>query len=201
MTLSVVTGPTVEPVSLTEAKTHLRVTGSDEDTYISALIAAARVWCENHTGMVFVERSLLWTIDALPSCADAALILPTAPVQSITSIIYTDQDGVETTWDSDLYLLDPDPVRPRLKPAYGESWPSDVRAVMNAVKITFAAGFEDDGASPPSLTANIPAAIIHAMKLAIGHFYEHRMEVSRDLLHDVPLAARALLSPYRIRGF
>lgn len=201
MSLGIVTGPAGEPLSLADAKMHLRVTAADEDAYIAALIAAARGWCEDYTGLVLAEQTLCWRLDALPVCRDASLILPTAPVQSVDSIAYVSMDGTEEIWDPELYMLDPDPKRPRIKPVYGESWPANVRAQMNAVTVTFRAGFTDDGASPPAPGGNAPAPILHAIRLVTGHFYEHRMDASRDQLHEVPLAARTLLGRYKIRGF
>lgn len=184
-----------------EAKTHLRVTGSDEDTYIAGLVGASRLYCESLTGQVFIERTMLWTLDEFPSSSETALILPTAPVQQIDSIVYTGNDGMESTWDSSLYILLTDRIFPRLLPAYGESWPSDVRDIAGAVKINFTGGFEPGDSSPPDYAENVPEAIKHAMKLVIGHLYEHRMEASRDVLQKMPLAAEHLLSPYKIMGF
>jgi len=42
MGLKVVSPPAVEPVTLDEAKAHLRVTIADDDGYIALLIPAAR---------------------------------------------------------------------------------------------------------------------------------------------------------------
>ena len=48
------TPPAVEPVTVAEAKAHLRVDISDDDTYIGTLITAAREWCEE-----YLDRSAL----------------------------------------------------------------------------------------------------------------------------------------------
>lgn len=201
MSLREITTPTVEPLTLAETKEHLRVTGSDDDSYIGGLIIAVRQYCENVTGRYFVERQVRWTLDSFPVCSRTALIIPAAPVQQIDSIVYTDIEGNQATWDALLYDFQYDIVFPRLAPAYGEGWPSDARDVMGAVKIDFTVGYDPSVSSPIDYTQNVPQAIKHAMRLVIGHFYENRLEVTRDGLVKMPLAADHLLSPYRIRGF
>jgi len=195
MTLSVVTEAAAEVLTQAEAKDHLRETGNAEDTFIDGLIKAATRYAENYTGSVFVTRTLKWTIDDFPRNSETALILPSGPVESITSIVYTDTDGISQTWDSGKYLLDKNFYRPRIMPAYNESWPSDVRDQMNAVEITFSAGYDTDG-------DDLPEDIKHAIKLIIGHWYENRQAVVMGSnLQQVPMAATSLLEPYKRYGF
>lgn len=45
-----------EPITLAEAKNHLRVMYDDEDAYIETLITAARQYAENYQNRVYVEK-------------------------------------------------------------------------------------------------------------------------------------------------
>jgi uncharacterized phiE125 gp8 family phage protein len=49
MTSILLTGPAIEPISLAETKTFLRVEHDDEDQLITALIAGARSHIEAQT--------------------------------------------------------------------------------------------------------------------------------------------------------
>ena len=55
MSLTLVSPPAAEPVTLAEAKSHLKLDTSDEDTLIASLITAARARAEWHTGRALVE--------------------------------------------------------------------------------------------------------------------------------------------------
>ena len=57
MELERVTAPGVEPVSVTEAKAHLRVSGSSEDTYIGALIKVATEHAESYLNRRLVQQT------------------------------------------------------------------------------------------------------------------------------------------------
>ena len=200
MTLTVVTQPPAEPVELAEAKTHLRVDFDDHDDYIEGLVKAARRFAENHTGTVFIERTLKYTIDAFPELSSEAIIVPVAPIQSISSIIYTDTDGNEQTWSSDNYILDPDDKRPRILPAYEQDWP-DTRDQINAVQITMKAGYAPLG-SPLDYRTAVPDDIRHALKMLIGHWYEHGADVAMGTtVVQVPMASLSLLWDYKIKAF
>ena len=52
--------PATEPVSLAEAKAHLRVTHNDDDAYITTLIKTARQGIEAQTGLGLISQG--WSV-------------------------------------------------------------------------------------------------------------------------------------------
>jgi len=161
-----VTAPTYEPVSLAEAKAHLRVDIPDEDILISALIVAARQRCELYTNRAFVQRTLRADIDYF---ADE-ICLPYAPIVSITHIKYytAASPSVLTTLSSGVYYLS----RGRVLRNYGQNWePTDSRE--GAVQITYVAGYASTS-SPQYPPSDVPQAVKQAMCLYIGDMYENR---------------------------
>jgi uncharacterized phiE125 gp8 family phage protein len=161
MSLKLITAPTAEPLTPAEAKTHLRVTGSDDDAYITALIVAARQAAEHITGRALMPQT--WEL-ALDEFEDQ-IMLPKPPLTSITSVKYVDADGVLQTMDPAGYQLDDHAVPARLVPAYGTSWPS-TRTQPNAVLVRFACGYAN--------AAAVPQEIKSWMLLRIGMLYENR---------------------------
>ena len=197
--LSLVTAPTAEPVSLDEAKTHLRVTGNDEDLLIDALIKAARQHVEGRDG--WLNRALItqtWDLflDCFPKSSELPIVVPLPPLQSITSITYLDGAGASQTWVVTDYTVDAKSEPGRITPAYGKSYPS-TRNVMNAVTVRFVAGYGG------------PVAVPGPLKLALGalvaHFYEHREPIiltgGGGSPVPIPMHVEALLMPYRMWGF
>jgi uncharacterized phiE125 gp8 family phage protein len=187
----VTTPPTVEPVTLAEAKLHLRVDNDDENDYINSLIAAAREWATNEARRAFIHTTYRLSLDAFPN----EIRLPWGTISSISTFTYVDEDGATQTLSSSSdYTLDSDSEPARLVPYYEASWPS-IRSVPNAIKVTYVAGY---GAAATS----VPDSVKNAIKLALGHWYEHREMVTDDgTLSEVPMAAQALLDIVRIREF
>jgi uncharacterized phiE125 gp8 family phage protein len=64
--LTVETPPAIEPVTLTEAKQHLRVDIADDDTYIEALIVAARQYAEEYLDRALISQQLAVRMDTFP---------------------------------------------------------------------------------------------------------------------------------------
>lgn len=196
MIVTELTQPPVEPVSLAEAKAHLKVEHDEEDALIGGLIAAARVWAESFTRRCFVQRQLRLTLDAFPCSALEPLLVPSPPLRSVTAISYIDSDGASQTWSSALYLVDASSQPGRITPVYGGAWPSTQPRIA-AVTIDYLAGYAEAG-SPGDYAANVPEPVKLAMKLLLTQWYENRSEVAAGQpLQAVPNGAKALLWPLR----
>ena len=175
--------PTVEPITLAEAKLHLKQDAVEDDALISSLIVAARRHCESRLGQQLVTATYRLTLDC-PPCG-CELELPVPPLQSVTSFQYIDIAGATQTWDSSKYLVDTSRMPGRVYPAWNVPWPN-TRGDHNCYTITFVAGYGDAAAVPDTIKA--------AIKLLVGHWYEHREAASEVSITSIPLAVDSLLA-------
>ena len=189
MGYALVTPPALEPLTLAEAKVHCRVDDTSEDDLLTALIVAARKHCENYTGASFVTQT--WRADfwRFP-CYRGSLRLPHGPVQSITSISYYDDLGVDTVLDASDYDTDLTERLAKVWLAPDEALPA-VQVQPNAVRVTYVAGF---GAT----AASVPQTIRQAMLLLIGQWYDNRSASAEKALTETPHAVAALLAGHVI---
>ena len=184
MPVEVVTQPTEEPVSLEDAKEHLRVEVSAEDKLISRLITDARQWAENYTRRAFVPQTWRLWARQFPSSGfnqdgearivppnreflAEAIQLPGGRVASISSVSFVASDGTQQTLSAADYQLESrDPWKPSMVlPAYGTSWPS-TRDQPSAVQIQYVVGYAS--------TAAVPSVIRQAILLHVGWSYANR---------------------------
>lgn len=179
---TLITAPEAEPLSTIEAKAHLRVDVTDDDDLIAGLIQAAREWCEQYTRRAFVTQTRELVLNRWP--VGTVIKFPALPLQSVTSIKYTDEDAVEATFAASNYLVDTSWGVLKLKDS--TSWPTATLQSLAAIKVRYVAGYGDDG-------TDVPQAIRQAMLLLIGEWYEQR---EAGVVRDTSLAM-ALLSPYR----
>lgn len=210
MALKLITAPTKEPITLDEAKNHLRVDGNDEDALIANLIAAAREIAENFTGRALMPQSFEYILDDFPRNSAASenciefksdnlnpikndlskIRMPKPPTITVNSIKYTDSTGTVNTWDSTNYLVDYESEPCRIAPKTAGAWPSFIPATLNAVRINFTCGYAE---------GTLPKSIIQAIKLIVGHLYENREAVNIGWkAREMPFGAKFLLASYRI---
>jgi uncharacterized phiE125 gp8 family phage protein len=183
--------PAREPLTLEEAKQHLRVDHTVEDSLILALITAARLRAENETNRLFITQDWKITLDGFPCYG---LELPRTPVQSIQSIEYVDTAEATQTLDYTLYVLDNTLLPATVYPAYSETWPTALLAPQS-VSITFRAGYGD-------YPRDVPEDVRAAMKLMLGHYYENREEVNiGNIVTSLPKAVDALLDRIRAKEY
>ena len=178
-----------EPLSLAEAKSHLRVDIDDDNTLISALITAARQYCEKYCNRSFIQHT--YRADLPWFCH--SITLPLGPVQSITHIKYydTSSPSVLTTLATSVYALNYDTVRRN----HGASWESAYPR-FDAVQITYVSGWKDNS-SPVGVGESVPQAVLAAIKILVGEMYEHREVSVVGLTRMENPVARLLLDPYR----
>ncbi|MEM7131175.1 MAG: head-tail connector protein [Chloroflexota bacterium] len=185
------TEPTEEPLTIEEAKLHLRVDGTDEDAHIMNLIIAAREYAEEVTWRSFCTQIWRMYLDCWPRSFYVAL--PRAPLRSVTHLKYTDENGSETTLASSNYIVSGNGTQ-RGSIAFKSSFsvPSVTLQEIDAIEIEFVAGYGD-----PS---DVPQRIKQALLLIIGHWYENREEVVVTpgiVSSEVPMAAQALFHSLR----
>ena len=164
MALKLVTAPTTYPVTLAEAKLHCRVDGTDDDALITALITSATEMCEQQTRRALMTQTWLLTLDEFPT----EIELTRVPVQSISSVTYTDTAGATQTLStgSNWRLLDlGDFSMARIVPVYGYTWPA-TRAQNNVVSVQYVAGYAS--------AAAVPESIKQWIKLMVSTMYENR---------------------------
>lgn len=161
-----VTPPTAEPITRAELKKHCEILSTDtaHDSYLDALIFAARQSVETYTGRQLVTATFDFFLDRLP-VGVSPLHIPRPPLQSVSSVKYLDGDGVEQTWSSANYRVSTSHSPGRVTPEYGQVWPAN-RLVSDAVTVRFVAGY--------GTPADVPDGLKQALKLLAGHWFAHR---------------------------
>lgn len=190
MGLKLLLAPSVEPLTLAEAKAHCRVDVADDDALITSLIVAARQVAEHLTARALVTQQWRLTLDAFP---DAAIDLPLPPLASVESVKYRDAAGVLQTLDAAAYTVHTSALVGQVAPAYGQTWPS-ARDQREAVVIDFTAGYGN--------AAAVPQAIKQWLLLSIGGWYSRRDALDLAQPFELPRGMwDLLLDPYRIVRF
>ncbi|MCH7573608.1 MAG: phage head-tail connector protein [Candidatus Marinimicrobia bacterium] len=182
--------PSVEPLSTSEAKDHLRVTGSADDTYIASLIKVARFVFERDTGRALITQTWEQTMDRWPP--DSEILLAVNPVQSISSITYDDTDGNNQTVTAADYRVDTKSLPAMIVPSYGNSWPS-ARTQSNSIKVTFVAGYGD-------AATDLDEDSIAAVRLLVGHYYLTREPIG-TIATKLPQTFDWIVDKFKVRDF
>jgi uncharacterized phiE125 gp8 family phage protein len=189
MSLTLTVAPPLEPVSLTEAKAHLRVDASAEDQFVTSLITTSRLQVEAILGLALIQQSWLWRFDAWPA---PGVVFPLRPITSIASVRTQNSDLSYTTVPPSNYILDGQGLPPRLVPVNAGF--ANPGAAALGIEITFTAGF-----GPAA--GDVPAPLRQAILLLIAHWFETREPILADgtAMPRFPDAVTGLIEPYRMR--
>lgn len=212
------TQPVVEPVSLAEAKLHLRIDSEAEDTLIQSLIASARAWCEDYLDRTLVFTQWTMRLDSFYGSVgspmqfglradgnntegrqgtvpnmDIELPRPpmaTAEAYTAVAVTYTPiVSGTTATLASTEYRVDRNQTPGAIRPLYGRTWPSHLMD-QNSTTVTWWAGYGADG-------SKVPAQVKSALLMLVAHLWRNREMTAESALNEVPFGVRALLDSVR----
>lgn len=184
--IKLITPPATEPITLAEAKVHCRVDIDDtsEDALISIYIAAARATAEKRMARAIIAQTWELAQDAFTE----KIILPLAPIMSVTSVKYKDSAGaVQTVPSTDYALFDWGSFDQYVYSL--TSWPAG-----SEVRIQYVAGFGND-------ETEVPQDMRSWLLLAIGTMYASRESIATQQGATSALPdnfADAFLDPYRV---
>ncbi len=193
--------PAVEPVSLAEAKAWLRVDGNDEDAAIASLITAGRMLVESATRRALTTQDWRIALDAWPWAGAneswsilaarrggplPEMVLPLAPVQSVSAIRVYDAAGQPQTVATARWRLVGAPERARI---VFTTAPPQPGARSAGIEIDVVAGYGDP--------ADTPAPLRHAILALASYWFENRGDVATTDATSLPPRAAALVAPFR----
>ncbi len=194
MGLIVITPPSVEPLTLAEARVQCHVDDAAHDAMLNACISGARAKCEGLIQKFLITRTVEQNFDAFPPVNE--LHLRGCPAVSIVSVTYTDPLGATQALDPSAYTLDAtDFADPWLLPAYGTTWPA-TRDSINAVRVRYIAGFGAAG-------ADVPADVRVWLLMTTAYLFAQREAMdATGRVADIPSRfIDGLLDPWRTYGF
>lgn len=207
--LDLVTAPTIEPVTIRQAKDHLRITESDDDDLLKNLITVARTSAETFTRRSFITQTWKMFLDQFPEKKNnqwwsgtkelpisvltgvGSFELPKAPLQSVTHIKTYDDSDSATTFSSSNYQVSAYSgdfaEAGKITLRDGQSFPIFERNT-DGIEIQFICGYG-------SAITSVPMQIKQALLQEIAFLYENRSECGSGINSGI---ARNLLEPFKI---
>lgn len=187
--LSLVTAPTEEPVTLTQARKQCDLPDgySYHDEELVRLIAQARDAAELATARQFITATWDLFMDAFP-CGNNPIYVPLPRLQSVV-ITYVDVDGATQTWSSSNYTVSTSREPGIVRLAYNVAYPA-TRYQPDAVKVRFTCGY---GAN---FTA-VPPGIRGAILLMVRGAFDNRSDIiTGSIVNEMPAANNLLMQHY-----
>ncbi len=202
-------------IALADVKEYLRVTNDAENTTITNFLTAAIEVAQNYTNSKFLEHEYNMTMETwddvyvsnhyTQALVDGAyittsgyvgkdglnqIVLPYAPLASITHIKYYDSAGAQQTWSDTNYLTQKYINQKGFAEIKDGVTLPTISERADAIEIRFKAGYG-------TTSSDVPEAIKTAILLIIGSMYEKR----EDSVSRLPKASEYILDPYRFKTY
>lgn len=180
-TTKIITEPAVEPVTLEQVKNHSRITHIEDDSWLLMAMVVARQYVEKTCELSLITQTRRTTFDGFRK---PWLTLAYGPTLSISGVEYYDQTNTLQTLNEYQATLESNPCM--IVPGVGKSWPSTKADRMDAVRVTYVAGYGDP--------ENVPAALKQAILLLVDHWYSNRSAVEMGSPGPIPFGVDSLIN-------
>jgi len=180
--------PAIEPVTLSEAKAHLKVESSVDDTSVTRLIITARQYVEKQIDRVLIDQTWLVYSNSWPRDGEQSLIV--SPVSSVVNLRTFSVDDIASVIDPSHYYFDQASDPQKLVLRTSRSWAMPGRKV-NGIEIEVIAGYGAGGDA-------VPGPLRQAILMLVAHWYENRQPSCSGMPQESFLPAlQTLLTPYK----
>lgn len=200
---TLITPPASTPVTLDQAKAHLRVDFNDDNDLITALIGSATAYLDGYSGVLgrcLMPQSWRATYESFRDCDEPPISLPSKvgptlrlPFPDVTSVVvkYYDAANAQQTVDSSSYQILADALGSFVAFPYTYV-PPNTYFRADAVSVDLTSGYAD--------AASVPAPLKQAILLLVGDWYESRETMQAGRVAPLPFAVDALIAPFRRVG-
>lgn len=183
-TYQVITPASTYPVTLADAKEHLKVDINTDDGLINNLIIASTELSEEYTNRFFIDTVISQTCTTF---ADLKSLFKST-VKSVAHVKYYDSDNTLQTLDAANYVVNNQFEPCQINPAVDFSFP-DIADRVDAIECRYTVGY-----------VKIPDAIKSAILLTIGNWYENRESVVIGRIStELPQSALWILNTYKVQ--
>jgi uncharacterized phiE125 gp8 family phage protein len=186
MSSILLTGPSIEPLSLDEAKAFLRLDHDDDDDVVAALIAGARVHVEAQTRRAFITQSWRLVRDRWPG--DGCIEVRPAPLHALSAARIYRSDGSTQSIDPAAFVADK--AKSALAFAAGALPPPG--RIAAGIELDVSVGYGD-------AATDVPQPLRQAIRVLVAHWYENRGLIAAGTgVAVLPETAASLIAPYRV---
>ena len=173
--LRLVSGPTIEPVTVAEVKTYAHIDHTTEDALIGQWIKSARILAEGYQRRAYMRQTWEVIYDCFPAMP---LYIPRPPLVEVKSVKYYDYQDTETELTLATYFqIDTNHEPGRIAFKYGQTWPTATLRDLEVLKIQYVAGYNIAGSTSTTEdpdASDVPANVKDAIYLYCTYRSENR---------------------------
>lgn len=198
-------------ISVADAKQHLRVTTSADDTYISGLISMALEACAGYLGYSVRKATARYGFDyytGFPALINPinGLSIPSgnylrvnSRVLAVNNVFYVDGNNTVQAFAASDWIVSPDPMSNFTKNIFMNDAPTSVTDDVIKYIVEVSEGFNPVGTANVAPDTIFPAAVKHAALLLIGQYYDNRQAITVGVNNNpLNFGFQYLLDTYKI---
>lgn len=206
------TNAATDYITLAEAKQHLRVTSSADDSYITGLVAMAIEACSNYLGFSIRKATARYGFDGFTG--QPALVNPLNGTNipsgnylrlntrclAVTNVYFISDVQVITEYTAGDWIVSAEPMGLYSRNVFIETAPTLVTDDVIKYIVQITEGFNPVGTASVEPDTIFPLTIKAAALLLIAQYYDNRQAIITGMIQaPLQFGFHYLLDPYKIQ--